>query len=375
MKIVILYGSAGHGHQKAAESIQEGLLALGAPREKILVLDALTGTFAWFKKLYTAIYYYSVKHTPQMWGASYALSDNVFIYQNIVRHLRRLVNDFVSRPLIRRVIDEKPDIIISTHFLAPEIFGRLKEKGQINSYLVTVVTDFIPHSFWINPGTDHYWVMSEEGEKCLERKGVSSNRITAGGIPIALTFKPQNKKSEVRKKEGLDEKRFTLLITSGSFGLGPTAEVLEAIKEFASSIQAIVVCGRNEDQLQALKKQTYPFPIKLYGFVSHMDELMEASDLIIAKPGGATTSESLAKGIPLVVLQPIPGQEAGNARLLKERNAAFFLGDPGDIRVILKGILDYPEVLKEKKREIARLGKPDASLELARFVLNKVSHV
>ena len=372
MRIVILYGSAGHGHQKAAESIQEGLLALGVSKSEILVLDALTGTHPWFKKFYTALYYYSVKHTPQLWGKSYALCDNPPFYQKIVRHFRRFVNDFVSSQLIQRVIQEKPDVIIFTHFLAPEIFGRLKQKGRIRSFLISVVTDFIPHSFWINAGTDHYWVMSEEGKKCLEGRGIPSHQITPGGIPIALNFRPQNKKSEVRKKEGLDEKRFTLLITSGSFGLGPTAEVLETLKEFSPSIQTIVVCGRNDDQLEAIKKQTYPFPVKLYGFVSHMDELMEASDLIIAKPGGATTSESLAKGIPMVVLKPIPGQESGNAKLLKERNAAFFLGEAGDMRVILKGILDYPEVLEEKKREIARLAKPDASLELGRFVLNQI---
>lgn len=372
MRIVILHASAGHGHQKAAESIQEGLLALGVSQDEVLVLDALTGTFPWFKRFYTALYYYSVKHTPQMWGRSYALCDHPFFYEKVVRHLRKVTNDFVSLQLIQRVIQEKPDVIICTHFLAPEIFGRLKRKGRINSYLITVVTDFIPHSFWINPGTDHYWVMSEEGKKCLEARGIPSNQITAGGIPVALNFRPQNKKPEARKKEGLDEKRFTLLITSGSFGLGPTSEVLEAIKEFAPSIQAIVVCGRNEDQLQALKKQAYPFPVKLYGFVTHMNELMEASDLIIAKPGGATTSESLAKGIPLVVLKPIPGQEAGNARLLRERNAAFFLGEAGDIRVILKGILDYSEVLEEKRRKIAQLGKPEASLDLGRFVLNQI---
>ena len=99
---------------------------------------------------------------------------------------------------------------------------------------------------------------------------------------------------------------------------------------------------------------------------------LEASDLIIAKPGGATTSESLAKAVPMVVLEPIPGQEAGNARLLKERNTSFFLGVPSDIRTILKGILDYPVVLEEKKRSIRQLAKPDAAVELAKFALKRI---
>jgi processive 1,2-diacylglycerol beta-glucosyltransferase len=162
------------------------------------------------------------------------------------------------------------------------------------------------------------------------------------------------------------------LITSGSFGLGPTEELLRHLREFGNQIQVIVVCGRNETLRQRLEKQGYPFRLRLYGFVDNMNELMEASDLLIAKPGGATTTESLAKEIPMVIMEPIPGQEAGNTKLLQERNASFFLGEPGDIRVILKGILDYPEVLEEKKRSIRNIARPEAAVELARLVLEKL---
>jgi processive 1,2-diacylglycerol beta-glucosyltransferase len=215
--------------------------------------------------------------------------------------------------------------------------------------------------------------MSGEGQKILEARGIPSRRITAGGIPVSPRFQPSGKKKECRRKEGLSEDRFTLLITGGSFGLGPTSEVLTALREFGKTIQVLVVCGRNEAQRHALQKESYPFQIKLYGFVSHMDELMEASDLIIAKPGGATTAESLAKGVPMLVLEPIPGQEAGNAKLLRARNTSFFLGKPSDIRIILKGILDYPEVLEEKRKSIAALAKPRAAIELAQFVIHQVN--
>jgi len=372
MRIVVFYASAGHGHQKAAEATKEGLVACGVSEGEILVLDALDLAPPWFKKFYTSLYYYSVKHTPRFWGFNYRLSDNPVFYQRVVRCMRERVNSGVGARLVERVIQEKPSAILSTHFLAPELLGRAKLEGCIDSFLVSVVTDFIPHCFWMNSGTDHYWVMSEEGKQVFVERGVPKEKITAGGIPISLCFRPQDKKKELRRKEGLQETRFSILITSGSFGLGPTAEVLDAMRDLASAIQVIVVCGRNEDQRRLLESKRYPFPIKLYGFVSNMDELMEASDLLIAKPGGATTSESLAKGIPMVVLQPIPGQETGNAEVLKKRNVSFFLGKPSDIRTILKGILDYPEVLEEKRREIQRLAKPDASIQLARFVLKQI---
>jgi len=372
MRIALIHASAGHGHAQAAESAREGFLACGIPDRDVLVLDALAETPAWFAKLYTSLYYYSVKHTPWLWGVSYSLFDNADFYQQIGRRGRRWLNGLIGNGLIRRMKREKPDVIIFTHFLAPEVLGWAKQKGQISAELLTVVTDFIPHQFWINPGTDHYWVMSGEGKKILEERGIPSAKVTAGGIPVSLRFRPQSKKMEFRKKEGLDEKPFTILITSGSFGLGPTVEVLQTLRGFGNAIQVMVVCGRNQDQFRLLERESYPFKLRLYGFVSNMDELMEASDLMVAKPGGATTAESLAKGIPVVVLEPIPGQEAGNARLLRERNTSFFLGRPTDISVVLKGILDYSSVLEEKRKNIERLAKPDAAVELARFVIERI---
>lgn len=372
MRITVLHASAGHGHAKAAEAVKEGLVACGVPESEVTVIDALEETPAWFRKGYTSSYYFSVKHLPQMWGCAYALMDQNWFYNFVGAPARKWVNDFVAERLIRRISSEAPEVIVCTHFLSPEVVGRAKIRGRLDSRLITVVTDFIPHRFWTNPGTDHYWVMSEEGKRMLESRAVPSGKITAGGIPVSLKFRPQDAKSEARRKEGLDPARFTLLITSGSFGLGPTEEVMKTLREFGDRIQVIVVCGKNQDLFQTLKKESYPFRMRLYGFVSHMDELMEAGDLVIAKPGGATTSECLAKGIPMVIVEPIPGQEAGNARLLKERNAAFFLGEPKDIRVILKGILDYPEVLAEKKKSIRRLARPDAAVDLAQFLMGQL---
>lgn len=372
MQVALLHASAGHGHQKAAEAIREALRAAGVSEKEILLRDALDDTSPWFKKIYTSIYFNSVKHTPGLWGASYDFADRRFLYQNLVKPVREILNSGVGRRLAGRMKEANPKVIVSTHFLAPELLGRLKAGGEITSFLISVVTDFVPHAFWINPGTDHYWVMSDEGKEILEKHGVPSSKITAGGIPIALRFKPQGRKKETRKKEGLYEDCFTILLTSGSFGLGPTVEVMEALSLFGDRLQAIVVSGRNEDLLRTLESKQFPFRVKLHGFVSHMDELMEASDLIIAKPGGITTCESLAKGVPMVVMQPIPGQETGNARILKERNAAFFLGKPSDIQTIVKGILDYPVVLEEKKHEIERLARPNASMDLARFILEQV---
>ena len=375
MRVAVLHASAGHGHTQVAESVREGLLAAGLPAKELIFFDVLDETPAWFKKFYTAGYYHSVKCLPASWGAVFHFSDHPLVYRILGRPLRHWVNNGVGGGLVRRILKEKPDAIINTHFLAPELLGRWKKSGGLSSFLLTVVTDYYPHSFWINPGTDHYWVMSQETKEVLISRGVEAGRITAGGIPIALKFHPKGQKEEIRRREGLDQNRLTLLLTSGSFGLGPLSQVLDGVRDFSEKVQAIVVCGRNEEQKKTLQAKGFPFPVKVYGFVSNMDELMEASDLVVAKPGGSTATESLAKGVPMVVLDPIPGQETGNADLLKARNASFVLGEPSDIRTLLKGIFDYPSVLEEKKRNIARLAKPEASTELAQFIIQQLKPV
>lgn len=370
MRVALFHASAGYGHTKVAEVIADGLVQAGVSEKEILVEDVLDETPVWFKSFYAGSYYYAVKHAPRIWGWAYELADQPAFYRILGQPLRRCTNRSIGQSLVEKVERERPNVIVSTHFMAPEILGAEKKAGRISSFLLTVVTDFYPHAFWVNPGTDHYWVMSDEGKAGLEKQGVSPEKITVGGIPVSPKFCLQGRKAEIRKREGLEEKRLTILITSGSFGLGPTEEILNALQEFGGRIQTMVVCGRNETLHQNLAKSHYPFQIKLYSFVTNMDELMEACDLVVAKPGGSTTSETLAKGVPMAVLAPIPGQEAGNARLLKERNASFFLGQPGDIRTIVKGILDYPEVLEEKRRSIGRLAKPHAVIDLARFILN-----
>lgn len=366
---MILHASAGEGHKKVAEAVKEGFLAVGVPEKEILLLDVLEEAPLIFRSLYHGSYYYSVKYIPYLWGLVYQIFDHPWAYRILARPLRQVVNSLVTRRLVRRLLQEKPEAVISTHFLAPEVLGRLKLRRRISSFLLTVVTDYSPHAFWVNPGTDHYWVMSEEGKKDLEKKGIPSIHVTTGGIPVSLRFRPQGKKKLFRKKEGLEPDRFTILVTSGGFGLGPTAAVLDAFTPFKDKVQALVVTGRNRNTFRSLEKRKYLFPLRIYGFVSHMDELMEASDLIIAKPGGATATESLAKGVPLVILDPIPGQESGNMRTLRARNASFLIRTAKDLPIVLKGILDYPEVLEEKRQSMARLAKPEAALELARFVL------
>lgn len=372
MKVSIFHASAGYGHQRIAEVIAECFRARGLKPEEVVVEDALHKSAFYFRALYPATYFYSVKYLPDVWGWFYETSDNARVYRAL-RPLRQAFNAFHGRRLLKEVLQAQPDVIVCTHFFSAEVFSRARREGKIKSKIIVVITDFYPHTFWVNEGTDTYWVMSKEGSDELKKRGVPSEKIQVGGIPVHPQFQTSGRKKEILKKWGFEANRFTLLLTSGSFGLGPQAAILRELAFFSDRIQCFVVCGRNEALYKSLKDSLYTFPVKIFGFVDFMHELMEASDLLIAKSGGSTTAESLAKGIPMVVLDPIPGQETRNAHLLKERTAAFFMRRPEQIQTILQAIFDQPDLLNAKRKVIHELAKPHAREELVSFVLREVS--
>ncbi len=368
-KIMIFHASAGAGHRKVAEVLAKKIGELKPEGVSCVMEDSLDSVPAFFKKSYVDTYFYAVKHIPGIWGWSYEVLDRPGIYA-MARPFRSAANRFYGRRLLDRVVRESPDVLVCTHFLTAELFAAAKKKGLLRSTIVTVVTDFLPHTFWVNDGTDVYWVMGTDAAENLIRRGVDPRRIQAKGIPVDEAFKPLGKKAEMRKKYGLDDKRLTLLLTSGSFGLGPNEAILRELEAFKNQIQCLVVCGNNAGMKETLERGRYGFPVKIFGFVNFMPELMEAADLMIAKSGGATTSESLAKGLPMVVLEPIPGQETRNADVMKAHGAAFFMILPEQIKPIVQAVLENPKILEDKRRSIARLAKPDATRDLAAFILS-----
>ncbi len=370
MKIDIIHATAGEGHRKIALAIEAAFKEQNRDDLEIRQLNALDYVDSTFQKTYAPIYYWAVRHAAAVWGASYEILDWQWLY-NLLRPIRSLTNSHHAKKLLAAIARHQPDIVISTHFLPPEILGRAKLKGLIKSKLWTVITDFYPHTFWVNPGTDIYWVMTHETKDELIHRHVPSEKIAAGGIPILKDFFPTEKKAEFREKYGFSKDRFTVLLTSGSFGLGPQEAILENLKSFADKIQCFVVCANNKELKSILDAKTYPFPVKTFGFVDFMPELMEASDLMIAKSGGSTTSEALAKGVPMVIMSPIPGQETRNANLLKKRNASYFLKRPEEIKTILQSIFDNPQEFARKKIAVETLAQPNAAFDLVQKVLSE----
>ncbi len=368
MKVFICYSTAGEGHKKIAEAIEEELKT-HPDLFSVLGFNAFDYVGDLFRESYPAVYFYAVKYIPKLWGILYEATDCPVV-NRFVRPLRSLWNRIQSKKLREFVIREKPDLIISTHFFAAEVLASSKKRGEISSQLMTVITDVMPHSFWMNNGTDLYWVMAEESKQALLKRKISENQIKVGGIPIKKEFTREEDKSELLCKLGIMPERFNILFSSGSFGIGPTKKWLGEVNEFGSQLQVLVGCGKNRTLYESLENQKYSFPIILMGFVNNMHELMSVSDLLIAKSGGATTCESLAKNLPMLISAPIPGQETRNAEWLLRHQASYEIKFPGELKKLLAMILNNPGFLLTMKENIHAIAKPKASKDLVNYVIS-----
>ncbi|MBI4357845.1 MAG: hypothetical protein HY584_00975 [Candidatus Omnitrophica bacterium] len=366
-KVLILYVEAGHGHKKVAEAVRDELRSRNVPGLSVDIFDALRKTNWLFRNFYPKAYYFLVIFAPWLWGFFYYVTNLPMIY-GLIAPIRTLWNWIQSSNLRAYLEREQFDFILFTHFFPAEVSATAKQKGRLRATLITIVTDVIPHAVWINPGTDSYWVMAEESRQRLLRSGVSEDQIYPNGIPISREFITTNDRPALEKKLGLQPNRLSILFSSGSFGIGPTEQVLDSFRDLRDQIQVLVVCGNNRSLYGSLSGKQFPFPLILFGFVDNMHEIMSVSDLLIAKPGGATTCESLAKKLPMIILEPIPGQESYNAEWLIKRRAAFGMDRPGTIKDLVQEMIQNPELLASAKKAIEEIAKPHAASDLADFI-------
>ncbi|MFH1385061.1 MAG: glycosyltransferase [Candidatus Omnitrophota bacterium] len=370
MKYLLIYGSCGHGHQRAAEYIADELRLRG--ERDVTIIDFIAYTTSFFKTIYPFVYKYAVTYLPLLWKWGFDVT-NIKELNWFIRLIRRWANHFHAKKLENFIVHNNPEVIILTHFLPSEVCSYLKGSNKISSHVVTMVTDTIAHATWVNKNSDYFVGMADETKKALIEWGIRADRIKVLGIPVASKFKRQNMRDEFLKKYALDPSLLTVLITSGSFGIGPIEKLVFLLNRYQNKIQVIVVCGNNKSLFNRLQQHAFSVPVKLFQFVSFMDELMEASDIVIAKSGGLTMCESLAKELPLVISRPIPGQETYNAQFLLSHNAAYQIHRVGEIEPIIDSILKDKSVLEVKKEYIRKISRPNATADVVDFLLTSLT--
>ncbi len=367
MRVLIATVTAGGGHLAAAAATEESWKAL-RPNDVVERVDVLQFASKLYRKIYSQGYVKVIEHVPELYALVFKKTDN----QEQVRKMSRFRRTFArqtNKAFIRHLKLFKPDIVLCTHYLPLEIlcYPEDRAKGP-HPFTVCIVTDFEAHAFWLEPPADFYCVATEETKESLIARGAKREQIASTGIPISSKFLAKINQTQVRKRYGLRDDMPTLLVLGGGFGMGPVAEILAQLDKTEGEFQTLVVAGRNEELRRDLALQDFLHPTRVLGFASNMHELMGIADLIITKPGGLTTSEALALGKPLFILNPIPGQEAANSDFLLARGAVAKVNRVDDLPYRLQQLLGSKK-LSEMAAAAKSLGRPFAAKDICREVM------
>jgi processive 1,2-diacylglycerol beta-glucosyltransferase len=365
-RVLVLSASVGAGHLRAAQAVELALRQLDA-EAVVRNVDVLELTNATFRRLYGRAYLDLVNKAPHALGYFYDLLDRPPSPRHKSDRLRLLVEKLNLRKFIRFLRAEPWDAIVNTHFLPAEIIASLRKKGEFRTPQLTVTTDFETHRLWVNQPCDHYFTATEEGAVNLQRWGVPAGDISVTGIPIHPAFAQPADRAECMARLGLVGDRPVVLQLAGGFGVGPVEQLYQALLSVETPLELVVVCGRNEELKSRLEGVEAPgrHRTRVVGFTTEMDQWMAAADVVVSKPGGLTTSEALARGAAMAVVNPIPGQESRNSDFLLENGAAVKINNVATAAHKLGRLLGDPDKLARLKENARRLGKPRAAFDIA----------
>ncbi len=360
-RILILSVSAGAGHMRAAEALRA---FAGDPGYQIEAthLDVMNYVTSGFRKLYTDFYIKLVNKSPGLWGYLYH-STNEAQADSAMEKVRRGLERWNAQDLLKEIVTFKPDAIICTHFLPAEMLSRLIRKDRLHCPVWVQVTDFDLHRMWVHEHMAGYFAANEEVAFRMRAQGIASDKIHVSGIPIMPAFSATQDRAACAASFGIDASRKTILLMGGGAGLGSMDTIAARLLGLEGDFQLIALAGKNETALAALQilAARYPGRLLAQGFTNEVEKLMACSDLVITKPGGLTTSECLAMGLPMIVNSPIPGQEERNADYLLEQGVALKAFDDVTLEYRVRFLLDHPEKLADMRAKATLLGRGKAA--------------
>lgn len=364
MKVLIVSVKTGYGHHSTAKAIIDYLTDKG-------VVCEMLDTFEYINPLLADSidngYMFSTKYFPETYGKAYDKFD---------RHDEKwdkhspvtILSKIVSNKLKTYITDYAPDIIIGTHSYACMMMTYLREKGIVTCPLVGIITDFTVHPFWESTELDYYVIPNDLLKNRAIKKGIPNEKILPLGIPIRKQFATKIPKEGARNILGIENKT-TFLVMMGSMGFGNIVKDLQSIDDLEEDFQILCVCGKNEKMKKEIESIRWNKKVIPYGFVDNVDVMMDASDIIITKPGGLTSSEFLAKKLPAIIMNPIPGQENRNTEFLVNNGAAIMVTDTFPLDEALFEMLESPVRMELFEKSVEVLAKPDATKNVCELAM------
>ncbi|MBI5700257.1 glycosyltransferase [Candidatus Saganbacteria bacterium] len=369
-KILYLFSDTGGGHRAGAKALMNSV-ELVKPntfeQEMIDVFSELSGFLNIFAKLYSPV----IKYTPQMWGMLYYFLDD----EKKLQQLEQISRPFILKELTKLIKKGKPDIIVSVHPMVNHLTAQaIKDSGLKIPFVVVVMDPVTLHRAWITPDVDICIVATEDAKQLAMKYGMPQKKIKVRGMPIDPKFSkgPQDK-APLRKQDGLDPKKFTVLLMGGGEGAGGMYEIIEEIERSYLNVQLIIISGRNKKLEEKLikKQKDCRVKMKIYGFTDQVPKIMSQSDLIITKAGPGTIAEALAMNLPIIVTSWLPGQEEGNVQFVVKNNVGRVTKDPKVVLDIIKE-LQAPAEYKKIQNNIKKARRPNAAIDIASDIIHSL---
>ena len=372
-KVLIFYASYGGGHLSAAKSIKQ-YIDENYEDVQTTMIDCVKYINKALDSVTTAAYREMAKKAPWAWEKVYYKSKD-----GLVSKVSTTSNKIMAVKMAKLFREYKPDMVISTHPFSSQITAYLKQKGKTNCTLATVLTDFVPHEQWTigHKFNDLFFVSNEGLKQALVESGIDRKKIHVTGIPISKRFLQKYDKDEIFNSfELVPEKKTVLFFGGGEYGLGKdkTIAILNTLADF-DNIQVVAIAGKNEKLKKAFEEvvseRNKADTIKVLPFTDKVPELMNIADLVITKPGGLTVSESLVSSLPLILINPIPGQEEENAEFLEDAGAAIWIRKISDPKDVINSVLSNDKKLNYMKENSIKLARPNSTKDICEICFNR----
>ena len=370
-RVLLLSASSGAGHVRAAQALEKAFAARGDC--VVEHIDAIAYVSKFFQNLYDKTYISMVRKAPELMGVLYERTDQPWQHPR-----RRLALDRLNaQPMIRMLKRIQPDLCVATHFLPAEILAWLIAKNQLQAKNAIVVTDYDVHAMWLCRTVARYYVAIPEALEYLAGIGVPREIIRVTGIPIDPLFARPLEASKARAQLKLDPAAPIILLAAGGYGVGPVEQLVRDLLALEGPWQLVAIAGKAEKvkkRLDEITRSADSLPgggarLVPVGFTTEMDQYMAAADLLVGKAGGLTTSEALARGLPMALIEPIPGQEFRNADHLLENGAAIRCNNLPAAAWKISGLLADPARLARLRQAAARMARPTAAADIAEDAL------
>ena len=363
--IAFLYASEGTGHKAAAENLREWFLEED-PDNSALCLDVLEVLPFWMRAFVSKGYLLTARHAPCIWGRFYWGSDKHSLQASIFDNLHSLLCS-VYLPRIEKLVSASgAEAVVFTHYFGASIFAK---RNRLKIPVFYVNTDFVTHRFQRSSLFSASFAASEVALGQFSADGIYTVYDT--GIPVSKKYSTPISKKTSRELLGLDQGKKTVLVTGGGIGAGPVPAIVRSLAE-EKNIQTVVICGSNVSLYKKLSsKYIGKENVRVMSFVDNMHEYYCASDLALMKPGGLSLSEALSSKLPLLLMEPIPGQEQLNMDLLCDNNAARRLKNNSSAAKEALEILENKKILEEMLEGIKKFARPCAAADILEIIENE----